>query len=594
VTFYYFNLGRLDLCKLTGVTVRRWQVSGGTEGTKLQLGDVLVAIDGTPLRQGLDMAGLLPLLRGEPRSMVDLGLVRGWAQIPIQAQLQRRGARRPKPPRPPGATKTASRDAAAFQNLAAGGSRRDPSFRDLPAPAFRQMPPPQPGAGTASRERLPLPTDMGPLPAPGSRRPSPQSSMSSPGPGGPDNRHAAGAPARPAHSAGGTGAQDATDSAGPSPCFITPVTSQVSLSSSTPHAPANSAKASPVTSELVVQRLTRQVERFDAELKQREREKQGLEAAVLERDAAVRQLEEAVKQHALDAAHAADIAILKDLRARVQMLEGEVECKDGEIAELREDVGRLERQIGVTSTPGSALSFLNDLIGVKNKSAQEAERAKHEAEEAKTRMQEVAQQSEDKERMIRELEQAREELHGKVQEDGQEAEALRERVKSLEAALKAQLRSVMDQLVDATKRNEVLAADNDEVRRERASVEEQARQAEAKCHEHRRTVDELRALIDSHHSSAQTAEQALRARVEEAEAAMEACKVDKDLVHDKWQVAEARAEALSQVSAAPARRPSAASASCCVSSFGRSRCMVCMRCKHIGACGRGDACEAKL
>ena len=74
------------------------QVSGGIDGTKLQLGDVLISVDGV-LLEGKGIKELGQLLRGQPRSVASLELRRGWAQIPIKAELQRRGrSRRQKPP----------------------------------------------------------------------------------------------------------------------------------------------------------------------------------------------------------------------------------------------------------------------------------------------------------------------------------------------------------------------------------------------------------------------------------------------------------------------------------------------------------------
>ena len=61
------------------------QVAGGTDGTKLQLGDELISVDGTPVAdQGV--RELAELLRGEPRSMVELELRRGWAQVVVWRQ----------------------------------------------------------------------------------------------------------------------------------------------------------------------------------------------------------------------------------------------------------------------------------------------------------------------------------------------------------------------------------------------------------------------------------------------------------------------------------------------------------------------------
>jgi len=74
------------------------------------------------------------------------------------------------------------------------------------------------------------------------------------------------------------------------------------------------------------------------------------------------------------------------------------------------------------------MSFLNDLIGAKERYTEEAQKAKEEAEHAKRRMEDVTQQNLEKELLICDLEEARVMLSGKAEQDGQEAEQLRAKV----------------------------------------------------------------------------------------------------------------------------------------------------------------------
>jgi len=93
------------------------QVAGGTEGTKLQIGDVIKAVGGTSVQvscnakiatvlpcgkrrssnprvicalssQGLDLAAVRRLLRGPPRSLVTVDVARGWAEVAIHADIK--------------------------------------------------------------------------------------------------------------------------------------------------------------------------------------------------------------------------------------------------------------------------------------------------------------------------------------------------------------------------------------------------------------------------------------------------------------------------------------------------------------------------
>jgi hypothetical protein len=319
------------------------QVSGGIDGTKLQLGDVLIRVDGV-LLEGKGIKELGQLLRGQPRSVVSLELHRGWAQIPIKAELQRRGrSRRQKPPLHAAAgVQRGSTTAGRVDN----GRARDPSFRELPDPVLRETPKRTAGvasaaavASAASRNRPPPPPDMGPLPAPGSRRPSPQSSVAwSP-------NSAKGHTESPAHSGHGVlAAQKSAVSPNRSPPFITPVASQVSVNSV-----SASGAASPATSENIVHRLSRQVERLDAEVKKKEKEKRELKGLLQERDKERRLVEEEANRLRLELADSADVHILKQLRARVQGLEADVHQRDEELAERSEHIGRLQRQLGATS-----------------------------------------------------------------------------------------------------------------------------------------------------------------------------------------------------------------------------------------------------
>ena len=94
-----------------------FQVAGGTEGTKLQIGDVIKAVGGTSVQvscnakiatvlpcgkrrssnprvicalssQGLDLAAVRRLLRGPPRSLVTVDVARGWAEVAIHADIK--------------------------------------------------------------------------------------------------------------------------------------------------------------------------------------------------------------------------------------------------------------------------------------------------------------------------------------------------------------------------------------------------------------------------------------------------------------------------------------------------------------------------
>ena len=405
--------------------------------------------------------------------MVEIELHRGWAQIPIRAQIQRRSAKKPKPPRAPAVMSRAD------------DASRDPSFRDLPAPMFREMPSYTPAAvaaaaaaAAASSDRPP-PPNMGPLPAPGSRRPSPQSSVSSPGPGAANTRNHAGISGCHVHR-DGVAPQRTSESirSVQSPKFITPVASQASvsppfLSAITPVASQMSVDSavgsraqSPGASDTLVQRLSRQVERLDSQVKKKEHEKQDLKGLLRERDSQLERMGVEASQLRRMLSDSVDVEMLKELRSRVHMLEEDVRQRDTDVAERSEHINRLQRQLGATSATGGAMTFLNDLIGAKEKFTQEAQRAKDEAEKAvreaekvRQHMEQVTRQNEDKEHTIRELEHARLELSGKAQQDGQDAEALRGKVKQLEDMQKAQLRSAMDQLVDAVHRNDHLATE---------------------------------------------------------------------------------------------------------------------------------------
>ena len=58
-------------------------------------------------------------------------------------------------------------------------------------------------------------------------------------------------------------------------------------------------------------------------------------------------------------------------------------------------------QVGASSASGGAKAFLDELIGVKEKYAVEAKRAKEEAELAKRNVEVVTRENEEKERLIR-------------------------------------------------------------------------------------------------------------------------------------------------------------------------------------------------
>ena len=129
-----------------------FKVAGRNEGTKLQPGDTLTHVAGTPV-EGIGIDELRRMLRGAPKSLVEVRLTRGWAQIPIRAQLLRKGGRRPRP--------------------AASPPPQVPSFRDMPAPeagfadgipeGLGELPPPPiPGLGEPPLPLLPpLPGEHG-------------------------------------------------------------------------------------------------------------------------------------------------------------------------------------------------------------------------------------------------------------------------------------------------------------------------------------------------------------------------------------------------------------------------------------------------
>ena len=523
-------------------------MAGGIQGTKLQLGDELVSVDGTPVVQGQGIRDLAQLLRGEPRSVVELELRRGWAQVPIRTQLQRRGARKEKPPLPPvaGARETDGKTS----------EIRDPSFRDLPAPPVPREMPLAPNAAAAAaaaavaaaaRDRPPPPRDMGPLPVPGSRRPSPQSSMSSPGPGASDMGGSSRAARRQAST--GAAAQGSSEFVGRSPNFITPVASQLSMPSE-----SQSGASTPGGNQSLVARLSRQVERLDAESRQREHEKQELQAELRERDARIVRIEGEMKHLRQGQRESADLEVLKELRGRVQALEEDVHRRDAELVEQSEHITRLQRQLGATSAPGSAMSFLNDLLGAKDKYSEEAQRAKEEAALMKQRIEHVSQQNQDKEKLIRELEAARLSLSGKAQQEGQEAEELRERVKSLEGMLEAQLGSVMDQLVDAMHRNEELVAECRDTRAQLLASQEDARQCARQVAEREtecaRTAAELaKAKAEVGHARAARSADALalRVRVGEMVQVLEEAQTQLAALRAGCEGSEARSAALAQV-----------------------------------------------
>eukprot|EP00960_Hanusia_phi_P074343 768217-Hanusia_phi.AAC.3 len=137
----------------------------------------------------------------------------------------------------------------------------------------------------------------------------------------------------------------------------------------------------------------------------------------------------------------------EELRAQVQKSEEEIERRDETIADQRDRISRLQiqvdtttsfalplqppvtsnstctsrspsfaspsfaslmlvlashpRQVGASSASGGAKAFLDELIGVKEKYAVEAQRAKQEAEAAKRNVEVVTRENEEKERLIR-------------------------------------------------------------------------------------------------------------------------------------------------------------------------------------------------
>jgi chromosome segregation ATPase len=317
---------------------------------------------------------------------------------------------------------------------------------------------------------------------------------------------------------------------------------------------SQSGASTPGGSQSLVARLSRQVERLDAESRQREHEKQELQAELRERDARIVRIEGEMKHLRQGQRESADLEVLKELRGRVQALEEDVHRRDVELVDRSEHITRLQRQLGATSAPGSAMSFLNDLLGAKDKYSEEAQRAKEEAALMKQRIEHVSQQNQDKEKLIRELEAARLSLSGKAQQEGQEAEELRERVKSLEGMLEAQLGSVMDQLVDAMHRNEQLVADCRDTRTQLSASQEEtrlcARQVQEREAECARTAAELakaRAEVGHARAARRTDALALRERSGELVQVLEEAQTQLAALRAGCEGSEARSAALAQV-----------------------------------------------
>ena len=379
--------------------------------------------------------------------------------------------------------------------------------------------------------------------------------MSSPGPGASDGRNNTGAVRL--QGSGSVVAQGTSDCIGRSPLFVTPVASQMSMGpvasqmslASNVGGSGASTPTDAARSENLVQRLSRQVERLDAESKKKEQEKQELKGLLRERDAKLLRMEGDVERLQGELTESVDVAILKDLRARVHTLQEDVRCRDVELRERSEHIARLQRQVGATSATGSALSFLNDLIGAKDKYTKEAQQAKEEAEHVKRRMEQVSRQNEEKEHMIRQLEDARRSLSGKAQQDGQEAQHLREKVKNLEGMLEAQLHSVMQELVDATHRNEELAADNSNIHEQLTCAREDAQQLARKAEHLARTVETLREEGDAGDAAARAELHALLERVVALEESMLAAQARALLLKDELESSKSLATTLNAVSA---------------------------------------------
>ena len=457
--------------------------------------------------QGLGREHVDALLRGPPRSIVELEVVRGWSELPVREKVRRRSGRR----KPPAAAAIAN---AGCVTLPQQGSSTSVGMGDelSPVPEFRDLPPPsaetsiagdgtlsEPSKGVSQRSsqsdaaaapETEMPWEVGlgggfrELPKPSSvsgegSRLNPTaggctsyvaserqlSGLSASGGGGversssgsslrlgscaslagmrgaaaasggvePTGEPAAGAEPPPRRAGGDhmrpiTAVPSAVDAGGgfrdmPPPALKPPA------SKPTPATGGSSSGGSDL-----VARLTRQAERLRSKV-------EALEAAL-----------EVAREEAL--AHGRVAAEARgescSLRAEADHLRSELEDRDERLRRLNvEEVGG-----------GGAKRLVDELLGAKHDFALQAERARAEAAQALLRHQALQSQSMVKEQLICELDEAREKLQGKVEQDGKVAEDLRVRVHSLEGELEQRLRNVMQQLIEVVGRNESLSDEN--------------------------------------------------------------------------------------------------------------------------------------
>jgi hypothetical protein len=259
-----------------------FKVAGRNEGTKLQPGDTLTHVAGSPV-EGMSAEELRRLLRGPPKSLVEVRLMRGWAQLPIRAQLLRRSGRRAARSRSPLPDAPAFRDMPAPEPLAAGAAGAVPdglgALPPPPIPSLGALPPaPAAAAGLGPRAggataRAASPA-ASPPPDPPFRAlpaPSPDASVTS----------SVSAASAPAAFRGGGAPGHAPRAADGAPGRALPSPAPSSRAAVTPEGSVASSAgggATPATDAALVRRLTRQIERLDAAARRGEDEVRRLRA----------------------------------------------------------------------------------------------------------------------------------------------------------------------------------------------------------------------------------------------------------------------------------------------------------------------------
>lgn len=134
-------------------------------------------------------------------------------------------------------------------------------------------------------------------------------------------------------------------------------------------------------------------------------------------------------QRALEGANEEVVGLSKRLvegELRCKRLEQELGSRQAALAEGRARIESLELQVSaVSGGAGGAKRFLEDLIGAKEQYLNEATMAKESAEVERRRQEQLAEQNEKQQALIRSLEEARNLLDGRVQEEGKASETLR-------------------------------------------------------------------------------------------------------------------------------------------------------------------------